>query len=254
MRESTLVRRLPRPRPVTPAGWWFDGTLLVAVVALTAVLATGALLDVDLAVREWVNAHRPAPAYWVARVANFLGQGGWVLMPVTFGLGALVAWRTRSIRPLLVGAGAFVLTSFVVGPVKLSTDRAAPSSTLPPEESVRIFATLPPDEFDLSYPSGHVANSIVWWGASALLLAALLRTFGRPEVPRALYRVVRIAPPVIVFGTTTYLGWHWLTDSVAGLLLGLLLDRLLARVPWDDVPLPALPGGVDRPGVFTSAR
>ena len=43
---------------------------------------------------------------------------------------------------------------------------------------------------------------------------------------------LRIAPPVIVFCTTVYLNFHWLTDSIAGLLLGVLLARLLVRVPW----------------------
>lgn len=251
MRETTTVRRPLRLRPVRPAGWWFDGVLLAAVIALTAALAAGQLLDVDLAVREWVNAHRPEPARRVAVVLNFLGQGGWVLMPLTFGLGVAVAVRTRSVRPLLVGVGAFVLTSFTIGPAKLLTDRAAPSSELPPEESVRIFATLPPDEWDMSYPSGHVANAIVWYAAVAILLAALLRTLDRPAAPRGLYAAIRVAPPAIVFCTTTYLGWHWITDSIAGLLLGLLLGRLLSRVPWDDLPLPALPGGTHRRGVFT---
>jgi membrane-associated phospholipid phosphatase len=62
--------------------------------------------------------------------------------------------------------------------------------------------------------------------------------------------VVRVLPPLIVLCTTTYLGWHWLTDSIAGLLLGLLLSRLLSRVPWDGVPLPAALHNWDRP--FTS--
>jgi len=251
MRETTTVRRPLRLRPVRPAGWWFDGLLLAAVVALTAALSADQLLGIDLEVREWVNANRPEPARWVAMVLNFLGQGGWVLMPLTFGLGAVVALRTRSIRPLLVGVGAFALTSFVIGPLKVWTGRPAPSSELPPEQSVRLFAPLPPDEWALSYPSGHVGNAIVWYGAVAILFAALLRTLGRPDAPAGLYRAIRIVPPAIVFCTTIYLGWHWITDSVAGLLLGLFLGRLLARVPWDDLPLPALPGGVHRRGVFT---
>ncbi|MEO3742494.1 phosphatase PAP2 family protein [Plantactinospora sp. B5E13] len=253
MRETTTVRRPLRLRPVSPAGWWFDGLLLAAVIGLTAALAAGQLHDLDLAVRSWANGHRPESAYWVARVLNSLGQGGWFLMPITFGLAALVILRTRSIRPLLVGVGAFALTSFVVGPVKILTDRAAPSSKqLPPQESVQLFNTLPPDEWDLSYPSGHVANAIVWYAAMAVLVAALLRTFGRPDAPAGLYRAIRVVPPAIVFCTTTYLGWHWITDSIAGLLLGLLLGRLLTRVPWDDLPLPALPGGVHRPAGLTA--
>jgi len=34
-----------------------------------------------------------------------------------------------------------------------------------------------------------------------------------------------------------YLGYHWLFDTVAGVLLGLLLDRIIYRTPWDDLPL-----------------
>ena len=58
---------------------------------------------------------------------------------------------------------------------------------------------------------------------------------------------IRVVPPTVVFCTTTFLAFHWLTDSLAGLLLGLVLTRLMARVPWDAIPLPALRDGWDRP-------
>lgn len=251
MRETTTLRNRVRLRPVWPSGWWFDGLLVAVLVAMTLALANGLLVNTDLAVRDWVNGHRPDIANVVALVLNYLGQGG-PLTLISIGLAVLVGWRTRSVRPLFVPATAFVFTYLTIGPAKVWTDRAAPSSKLPPEESVQIFATLPPAEYDMSYPSGHVANTVVWYGVIALLLAALLRTLGRPDISPTLYRAMRILPPVIVFCTTTYLGHHWLTDSVAGLLLGLFLDRLLSRVPWDDVPLPALPMALNRPGVFTS--
>jgi membrane-associated phospholipid phosphatase len=241
-----------RLRAVRPAGWWFDGLLLVGLAAITLALANDQLLGVDLAIRHWSEGHRPDVAYWISRVLNYLGQGGWLLTPLAAILAIALAVRTRSIRPLLVVVGAFVLTYVTIGPFKMWTDRAAPSSSLPPEESVRIFNVLPPQEYDLSYPSGHVANAIVWYGVIALLLVALLRALGRPALSPGLVRAIRILPAAIVFCTTTYLSFHWLTDSVAGLLLGVFLDRLLARVPWDDVPLPALPNALDRPGVFTS--
>jgi membrane-associated phospholipid phosphatase len=59
--------------------------------------------------------------------------------------------------------------------------------------------------------------------------------------PRA-YLALRVLPPVIVFTTTTYLAFHWITDSIAGLFLGLILAHLMARVPWDSLPLPRLNG------------
>ncbi len=245
-----MVRRQVRLRPVRPAGWWFDGLLLAGFVALTVALARGHLLGVDLAVREWAYAHQPAGAYWAAWVLNRLGQGGWLLLPVSSGLAIAVGLRARSVRPLLLVAAAFLVMYLTVGPLKLWTDRAAPSSTLPPQESVRLFNALPPGEYGLSYPSGHVANAIVWYGVITALLVAL--TAGRPHL--GIERAVRGAPPVILLVTTTYLNYHWLTDGLAGLLCGLVLHRLLARVPWDDLPLPGWLGDWTGPAFPTPAR
>ncbi|NJP31559.1 phosphatase PAP2 family protein [Micromonospora thermarum] len=246
MREPTTVRRKPRLRPVRPAGWWFDVVLLAGLVALTAALAAGHLFGLDRAVDDWSDAHRPAVAYWVARILNYLGQGT-PLTLIAAGLGALLAVRLRSVRPLLPPVAGFAATYLTIGPLKVWTARPAPSASrqepfLPPERTLPLFQDDLPLRFAQSYPSGHVANAIVWYAVIALLLAPLLRTYGR-AAPTRLVTVVRIVPPLVVLCTTTYLGWHWLTDSVAGLLLGLLLDRLLHRVPWDDVPLP---GAVDR--------
>lgn len=221
--------------------------LLAALVGLTATLAGGGLLGVDLAVRDWVDTHRPDVAAGVAQVLNFLGQGGWLLMPLAGGLALAVGLRTRSIRPLLVVAGAFLATYLTIGPMKLLLDRGYPHNwkLAHPEE---LFSD---PAGGTAYPSGHVANTIVWYGVIALLLAALLRALGRPPLRPGPHLAIRVVPPVVVFCTTTYLGYHWLTDSVAGLLLGLFLGRLLSRVPWDDLPLPALPHGLDRPAALT---
>ncbi|MFE9693111.1 phosphatase PAP2 family protein [Micromonospora sp. NPDC005806] len=242
-----------RLRPVRPAGWWFDGLLLAVLVGLTVALATGHLFGLDRAVADWADAHRPTVAEWTARILNLLGQG----TPLTLlaaGLGVLLAIRLRSVRPVLPPVVAFVLTYLTIGPLKVWTARPAPSASmkepfLSPEQTLPLFQHELPVRFAQSYPSGHVANAIVWYGVLALLLAPLLRTFGRTMPPR-LATMVRVLPPLIVLCTTTYLGWHWLTDSVAGLLLGLLLDRLLHRVPWDGLPLPERLRNWDRP--FTS--
>ena len=242
-----------RLRPVRPAGWWFDGLLLAALVGLTVALTTGHLFGIDRSAADWAEAHRPTAARWTAMILNFLGQGTPLTLIAT-GLGLLVAWRLRSVRPVLPPVTALVLTYLTIGPLKVWTARPAPSASvkepfLPPEQTLPLFQHDLPVQFAQSYPSGHVANAIVWYGVLALLLAPLLRTFGR-TVPDGLVTVVRVLPPLIVLSTTTYLGWHWLTDSVAGLLLGLLLDRLLHRMPWDDVPLPGRLRNWDRP--FTS--
>ncbi|MFC8846559.1 MULTISPECIES: phosphatase PAP2 family protein [unclassified Micromonospora] len=254
MRETQTVRRKVQLRPVRPAGWWCDALLLAGLATITLALARGALLGLDLAVSRWAFANDPVPLYRTAQVFNLLGQGGWLLMPVSGALAVAVAWRRRSVRPFLLVGGAFLLTSATIGPLKLWTDRAAPTASvkppfLPPEEAVRIFNHLPAGAYSMSYPSGHVANAIVWYGVIAALLVALTAGRLRP----ATHRLIRFAPPAILLVTTTYLNYHWLTDGLAALLLGLVLDRLLHRVPWDDVPLPRRwLAGWDRPALFTS--
>ena len=107
--------------------WLLDLILLAGFVVLTVALARGHLLTLDERVADWAGEHRPTPLYVLLRVLNYLGQGGQVLMPIALLLAGLVAWRRRSVRPLLVFAAVFVLTYVTIGPLKIWLDRAAPA-------------------------------------------------------------------------------------------------------------------------------
>jgi membrane-associated phospholipid phosphatase len=226
------------------AGWWFDLALIAAFAAVTFALAQGHLLALDRHVADWADSHRPAALYWPARVLNYLGQGGQVLMPVAMVLAVLVALRRRSIRPGLVVVAAFVLTYLTIGPLKIWLDRAAPAFTGP--DRTVLFNQAASGPKAMSYPSGHVANALVWYGVIALLAGALVTLSPR------IHLALRVVPPMIVFCTTTYLAFHWITDSIAGVFLGLVLTRLMARIPWDALPLPRL-NGWDRPAGISSS-
>jgi membrane-associated phospholipid phosphatase len=215
------LRALVRPRP---GGVALDLALLAAFVAVTVALAAGSpLLRADVAVAEWCDAHRPPAAFLVAVTLNYLGQG-LPLTLLTFGVSGWRAARWRSARPMLVPVAAYLLTYLSIGPLKLLSARPAPHNTeyAHPE---RLFVAAG----QRSYPSGHVGNALVWYTALAIVLAGVLG----PPVLRAL----RVAPVLVVLATTTYLGYHWLTDGVAGALIGVVLSRLLLRVRWDRIPL-----------------
>jgi membrane-associated phospholipid phosphatase len=201
--------------------------LLGAFVGLTAALAAdGWLIDLDLAVREWSEQHRPRAADITARWLNLLGQGS-PLLGLSLLAAAWLTWRTDSLRPLLHVVAAAVLVVPTVLLIKYVTERGAPSSTLPPEQVVALMGPLPAGEYAAGYPSGHVVNTVVWYGVLLLLLTGLLRAYGRGEPAPGLRVAIRVAPVVIVIAASTYLSFHWLTDGLAGLALGLAIDRTL---------------------------
>lgn len=216
--------------------WWPDLVALAAFVALTVALARGHLLDLDQRVADWALADQSSPVYWTARVFNYLGQGAQVLMPVALIMTFLVWRRTRSIRAALPFVAAFVLTYFTIGPAKVLFDRAAPRFDGP--DGTALFNPHASGAEAMSYPSGHVANSLVWYAMIGLLLTWLL---ARPLTTRETF-LIRVLPVTIVFVTTVYTGFHWLTDSIAAVFLGLVLARLLERIPWSRIPL----GPLDR--------
>jgi len=211
-----------RLRPVRPAGWWFDGLLLGLFALLTGTLAAGGLLGVDLAVRDWCVDHTTEATYRLARAFNYLGNGGpLTLICLVIAVGLSI--RRRNVYAILPVAAAFLLTGVVIMPLKIWTERAAPGYTGP--NAVDLFNSgLPTGTYDTGYPSGHLVNTIVWYGVLALLLA--------PWLNRTAWWWLRAAPPAIVFVTTIYVNFHWLTDSIAGLLLGLFIGRIMDRVPW----------------------
>jgi membrane-associated phospholipid phosphatase len=216
--------------------WWPDLLLLAAFGALTVALVNGHLLTLDQRVADWSLTHQPAVPYWTARVLNYLGQGGQVLTPVALLLTGLLVHRTRSARAALPFVAAYLVTYLTIGPMKLFFDRAAPSYQGP--YKTEMFNPVASGTDSRSFPSGHLGNSLVWYAVIAILAVALLR--------RALTRwevfAIRVLPVLIVLVTTVYTGFHWLTDSVAGLLLGVVLARILERIAWDRVPLPNLRG------------
>lgn len=212
--------------------WWPDLLLLAGFAALTVALVQGHLLTLDQRVADWALDHQPRIPYWTARVFNYLGQGGQILTPVGLILTGVLFYRTRSVRALFPFIAAYVVTYLTIGPMKLYFDRAAPRYDGP--YKTEMFNPVAGGDEARSFPSGHMGNSLVWYAVFGILIAALLRrTLTRWE-----FFAIRVLPVTIVFITTVYTGFHWLTDSVAGLLLGLVLARLVERIPWNTIPLP----------------
>jgi membrane-associated phospholipid phosphatase len=186
--------------------WWVDGLLAAALLAVTATLTWAPVQGLDRALRDGADAHRPPLANDIAVTLNRVGSGGWLTFIAAL-LAAYLAGRDRSVRPFAPVLVALVLVAGVTESAKRLVHR-------PPPHGV--------DPAGVSFPSGHAVNTIVWYAVLTMLAAAWL-------TPVAV-TVIRVVPPSIVVVTNVYLGYHWLTDMVAGVLLGLLIDRALGRL------------------------
>lgn len=143
-----------------------------------------------------------------AFVTAFTNIGGGTGMPILASI--LTAWLTflsRSWRPLILvgGAAAVSTTATTIGKRLVGRTRPDHSEAVPPYE------TTP------SFPSGHTLNTTVVIG---VLLYILCLHFFQLWV-----RITAITTGVIfiiAMGLSrVFLGHHWLTDVMAGWLLGL---------------------------------
>lgn len=220
---AARVQERSDPPRVRPAGWWFDIILVAIFTAITVALVNNHLLHLDNAALQWSDNHRNALSWWTGYWLSCLGQGG-PLTYGTLGVSIFLAWRRKTVRPVLVPVAAFMLTYLIVGPIKVWSNRAVPH-----HGPIEMFAH-PNGPYSMAYPSGHTANAIVWYGALMLLIG--------PYLPRLIYWLVRIGAPLTVAAAMVYIDYHWLTDVVAALPLGLFLVRVLYRIPFETIQLP----------------
>ena len=87
---------------------------------------------------------------------------------------AQVRLAIESIRALLPFVAAFILTYIPIGPLKVWARRAAPAFTGP--DKTKMFNHYASGKYAVSYPSGHMGNSLAWYTVIALLVAATATT------------------------------------------------------------------------------
>jgi membrane-associated phospholipid phosphatase len=195
---------------------------VAALILLTAdLLFGGQIRNLDAAISRTVVAHADASWRLVLVPLSYLGQRGFVVVPL-LALTVLALWRTRSARPLAVVAGTLLTTTLVVGAMKIGFGRTAPAS------GHDLFGTGA-----LSYPSGHAVNTIVIWTLVLRILVGLyghrIRLLGKSLAGLALVAAIALANAAAMLG----LNYHWLSDVLAGWLIGVTLTLLAPS------PLPA---------------
>ncbi len=152
-----------------------------------------------------VSTRTPTSSQWVTW---FTDLGGTVGMPViAVVVVTVLAVKRRSWLPVLLmgvaAAGSVLIT--VLG--KDLSGRARPPLAL----------AVPPFESSPSFPSGHTLNATVVLGVAAYLVM-----LGRRHLRSRLLVGSLVVVFVLAMGLSrVWLGHHWLTDVIAGWLVGL---------------------------------
>jgi undecaprenyl-diphosphatase len=200
---SRLVKQAEEPVLAAPLR---DAAVTAAVLALTAaafavVADHGLLAHIQRADDAWLRlmiSGRTAPVTAVAKVFNWLGLV-YVTLPVRIAIAGFLALRRRWWH-LTAFVAAVVLSEVLIGPLKGSYDRARPLGSL--------VATS-----GASFPSGHSIAATVTVVAAVIALVP-------PGRARVAWGAAAVGFSVLMALSRAYLGAHWLSDAIAGGLLG----------------------------------
>jgi membrane-associated phospholipid phosphatase len=220
------------------------GTGAAILLVLLAFHPTRAAVnDVDRAVFHFMVRIRFAPLTWIALALNVLGAG-MVTWPVRIGTVAYLAVRRR-----WWFLAAFVLAIAVSEPL-ISILKVAYHRARPPGSLVHTSGA--------SFPSGHAM-------ATAVTAMALVFVLVRPGPARRKWEVRAVAFTLLMGISRAYLAAHWLSDAVAGVLIGstvavasavgaqLIHDRMALRAVRKATPEEAAREMPEQPGPLETA-
>ncbi len=202
---------------------------LVIVVAVTVVIgetltnwaAPNAIVDLDVETAEDLAANRSESRNDLAHWGAFLAD-----TPVKIGLSVVLAglalWRWRRwYEATLIGltlifeATAYLSSSLIIGRPRPDVERLLESPV------------------DTSFPSGHVAAATVY-----AVLAIIVFQHTKVLTARVVAVLVVAAVPLIVGWARMYQGMHFLSDVVAGIILGVVSLLVCFRVLQPHQPQP----------------
>jgi undecaprenyl-diphosphatase len=158
----------------------------------------------DVAVLEWMHRHSSPLLTQIATELTYLGTGTVVLMIVA--VAALFLWHTEhkhSARLLLAAVAGNILLN---GMLKLVFHRDRP--TVFEWQTTAVSS---------SFPSGHAMSATVCYGTVAYLVIRLQKH----HWSRVLTGCAAVLLILLVCTTRLYLGVHYPSDVIAGMLVGL---------------------------------
>ncbi len=168
------------------------------------VLGRDDAVHLDPAVMTFIVGHRVSWLTALMRVVTWLGSAA-MIVPAVLAIGGYLLIRQRNGRPLarLVAAVAGAIALYDI--VKPAVGRPRPP-----------LADQIGTEGGWAFPSGHVTQSIAFYGMLAVMLMVQLS----PKLRVLLGAGVALVT-LMVSASRLYLGAHWFTDVLGGYALGI---------------------------------
>jgi undecaprenyl-diphosphatase len=186
-------------------------TVVLTAAIFAAVASQGVLAHIQHLDNAWLKlmvSNRSAPVTVFAKFLNFLGLVS-VTLPVRIAIAGYLALRRRWWH-LAAFVAAIAASEALIGTLKAIYDRARPTGAL--------VATS-----GASFPSGHSIAATVTVVAAVIALVP-------PGRRRAWWGASAVAFSVLMALSRAYLAAHWLSDAIAGVLLGTSCALLAALV------------------------
>lgn len=201
-------------RAVSPDNPRSVAIVLFAAIAVTGVIALvnlgvrtasgDAVSNIDLSVATLMRETRNAPADGIMMVITMMGDT-LVMLALALAMMGWLIWR-KAYRAAYAAGFVIVAAKLFELSLKAGIQRSRPAE----------LSYAGTDLF--SFPSGHATMSAVIFGILAVLVSHSMGRWGRAVV----YATCAVVVVMIAY-SRVYLGAHWLSDVLAGLLFGTVM-------------------------------
>jgi membrane-associated phospholipid phosphatase len=209
--KKPTARHFLRARvdPETATGLALTAALVGVVIAgivfgilVAMIRSNSGVVNVDVRVTHWAAVHATSMSLtvlaWLTQIGGTIGTIAIAFVTIVYAMRARRRWSIALFVVLVVGG-----ESLLANVIKITVGRVRPD--------VSPFHVLS----GASFPSGHAT-------AAAATLAAVALVFGRGTSARtrAILAGVAAGMAVAVACSRVFLGAHWTSDVVGGLILG----------------------------------
>ncbi|MFD2287245.1 phosphatase PAP2 family protein [Pedobacter petrophilus] len=181
--------------------------LILAFTTLSVFIAKHPILPFDVKVSLAVQKYQTEWLDKLMLAVSFFGELPFSLLSVLLVAG-IFYWQKFKREALFISL--IVFSGLIILGIKNVIDRPRPTAFYVRLVQVNRFQ---------SYPSGHVLSYVLFFGFLIILMRTLKHI---PNTARNLITAFSAFLVVMIAPSRIYLGAHWFTDTVGGLLLGLI--------------------------------